>query len=537
GFDLQDKWQNDTRFRLLMALAGLFLLTLGVRLYQSLSLTTLTHDGSIAYCAAAGKQDELARVFTGEYPYGEWVPAAEWKQFIQADTPFCFAAISASLASYDIHPPFYFWWLHVFMLIFDTHAWTGPLLNTCFAVCSAIVLFFLARFCFKDTLLAAAAALIWFACPPAIAASQVARQYDLLTLLSLLLIWRIVRVADADKPPAWPEYGLILFLCVCGPLTHLHFGFAMMGCGVYLLLAWPRIGWKRLFPTLCSMGLGVILFYVLHPSILDSVERGKTQLQPFSQGALQTRFELIPQMLAQFWGLPIPFQILTWLFVIASVVFFLLHLIRQFYPSFLSKWPMPKAEFPLVFFFLWNLGFISALYLAFLSPGHAMGDRYLSLVWPFMACMCVVYLRYLPRNPEVAGLILGAALLLATYVNPIVSERVDLPQVDPVPHLEKADALLIDNPSRGYLLQLIHVLPEKKMAFVAYQKSILERPEAMLKQTFPMLCYYNLNAYGNTLDMHKQIIGILREHYYMQLKLRAAWSHGQMYFGVRKYKK
>jgi hypothetical protein len=115
------------------------------------------------------------------------------------------------------------------------------------------------------------------------------------------------------------------------------------------------------------------------------------------------------------------------------------------------------------------------------------------------------------------------------------NERITLDHVDPVPVIQKADAVLIDNPARGYLLQYVYVIPADKPMYAAYQNSIIQNPDSLMSRTFQTMAYHNLNAYGNTLEMHKEVVDILQEAYYLQRKRKVAWSFGQMYLCVRRF--
>jgi len=465
-------------------------------------------------------------------PHNGW----EWKQFLTIEQPFCFSTIATDLSRTDIHPPLYFWLLHIFLLLFGMHAWTGPLLNTCLAVGTAMALFFFARTCFSKTIPALAASVLWFACPTAISASQVARQYDLLTLLSVLLITQCVWVCRSGQVLSWRTGLAILVLCILGPMTHLHFGLVMAGCGVFMLLHLTGMGIKKFLAIIALMGLGVCLFYVIHPGILQSINQGKVQLQTYSVENLKDRFTVCWFALGQFFGIVVPFHALAYLFAIATVFLFVLSGLHRWGVVLLKKIDIRSSEYPALFYFIWNWGFNVALYLTFFSPFHAMGDRYLSLVWPFMACICVLFLRYVPQNSHLLMVVLAGILLFFSTLYPLNTERPFFPNADPMPDLQKHEALLVDTHSRGFMLQLIYAVPEDKMVFVGSQQEILANPDAVLSQPFKSFCYYNLNAYGNNHEQARQVIDILSQHYFIRNKLSKVWNHGQLLICARRFK-
>ena len=113
--------------RPLLLLLVVILLGAGVRLIGIATKARFTRDEAVSYLCAAGRQGESLLVIKHkDYPYGAWSKAARWKEFWKADKYFCFGLISSDLLQYDIHPPLYFWLLHIWTLIFGVHLWTGP---------------------------------------------------------------------------------------------------------------------------------------------------------------------------------------------------------------------------------------------------------------------------------------------------------------------------------------------------------------------------------------------------------------------------
>lgn len=60
-------------------------------------------------------------VLAEKNPIGAWVPASEWKKFLHIEQPFCFDEIAHALTRFDIHPPLYFWLLHLWALVVGMH--------------------------------------------------------------------------------------------------------------------------------------------------------------------------------------------------------------------------------------------------------------------------------------------------------------------------------------------------------------------------------------------------------------------------------
>ncbi len=118
---------------------------LGLRVAGVVSKSTLGHDEGISYLAAAGHQGQYNSIaYRMRHPAGNWVKASQWKKLLIPDKQFAFKEISDDLAQFDIHPPLYFWLLHIWSLLFGVHVRTGPLLNVVIFLVTALFLFRLA---------------------------------------------------------------------------------------------------------------------------------------------------------------------------------------------------------------------------------------------------------------------------------------------------------------------------------------------------------------------------------------------------------
>jgi hypothetical protein len=93
-----------TSFSCLIVLTGAFLQ--GV---LAATKTTITHDETISYLSAVGRQGDFERIFRDNvYPANHWATVGEWQAWFAIDTPFAFRQIGRDLAESDIHPPLYF---------------------------------------------------------------------------------------------------------------------------------------------------------------------------------------------------------------------------------------------------------------------------------------------------------------------------------------------------------------------------------------------------------------------------------------------
>ncbi|HSQ22497.1 MAG TPA: hypothetical protein VLQ52_06865, partial [Coriobacteriia bacterium] len=110
------------------------------------------HDESISYLAASGHQAEYHEYIDlgAMLVEPQWREAAFWQAFLQPEDPLVFGRIAQGLAEHDIHPPLYFWLLHLWILAFGVSAQAGPLLNVVLAAATTVSVFFLSRALFRD---------------------------------------------------------------------------------------------------------------------------------------------------------------------------------------------------------------------------------------------------------------------------------------------------------------------------------------------------------------------------------------------------
>lgn len=516
-------------------IALMLLVGAGERLRETFHLTTLTHDGSISYLAAAGKQDDFSKIFARpEYMYARWVTADRWKQLLIADQPFCFWKIQHGLKQHDIHPPMYFWLLHCWMLLFGTHAWTGPLLNQLIALGTGTILYFLFLQCFQNRLTALIAVCLWYVSPAVIALSLVARQYDLMTLFGLLLIWRTVWAAHHPTISRLKESVLIGFTCAAGLLTHFHFALVIAGCVLYLFIFVKESGWKTVSALCLAMVLGVVLFVVMYGDIQPTVARARLQAQAFNWEDFWNRVEKVWLTLSGYWGQSKVMSQAAKLFAIGALVLFCFQTLSLFKPSWTGRFAINPSLYPLGFFFVWTSVVTIALYLNFSSPGHAMTNRYLCLTWPFMAGLFVMLLRFIPQNKDELCIAAGITLLVVSIQTQLQyqTERPNTPNSDPVPIFQKAEGIIIDMAGRGYLFPAVYQLRDDQYVFVANQRHILENIDHLQAKTFSWIAYYNMNAYGNTVEMGQRIVDSLQRDYRFQVK-GTVWDTGPLLFGYK----
>ncbi|MEI6593914.1 MAG: glycosyltransferase family 39 protein, partial [Bacteroidota bacterium] len=145
-------------------------------------------DEIISFLCATGNADEYEAVLHKYTPYGKLTDAADWLKYTEITEPNCFNKIGKDLCSNDLHPPLYFWLLHLFVLKLGVHIFTGILLNLFLQLFSLFFIFKIASLIFADKNKGAFAALIWAISPACMMVSMNARPYELLELVSIIYL-------------------------------------------------------------------------------------------------------------------------------------------------------------------------------------------------------------------------------------------------------------------------------------------------------------------------------------------------------------
>ncbi|MEW6198920.1 MAG: glycosyltransferase family 39 protein [Planctomycetota bacterium] len=509
---------------------------------------TLNHDEAISYLCAAGKQGlyrEQSQAVTP--PFGTWARAAELKQFLHPDEPLCFGRIGHDLAATDIHPPLYFWLLHGWVLAVGVHTWSGPALNTLLAAAAAVALFGLACIVVRDRLAAAAVAAIWVVSPAVIDTCFEARHYDLLALCGVGFTWAALRCVEAParrrrphpdhgaqlghstgegessgeprlgRSFALPRWALahresvwLAVATLAGLLTHYHFVLLVAAAGAWLAVALRREP-RRLLPLAAAVLAGSLAFVAVHPHFLASVLRAREQAQGFDIADLLPRLEATLLTYSTFFisTASNAWLIHKYLFPLGVAALVVATLTAWFLLRRRSTASAPsrsrlgsegpgRSERTVVYFFLTMAGFNTALYLAGVSPQHAMGPQYLALVWPFLAFWPVLLLARLRPlvTPTLLLLCTAATATGAVGVQRQVARSAHAP--DPHRFLSTAPVVVVDNVARGVLPCIAWHLADDQPVLAAPEAWLLEHVDGWTTRLAPGAIYVGVASYGNT---------------------------------------
>jgi hypothetical protein len=372
---------------------------------------------------------------------------------------------------------------------------SGSLFNACIAVATTLVLAGFARWALGDHRAAAWVALLWAVSPHAVAEPLEARPYGLLALLSLVFIRLLVGLLERQRAGV-VHPALLAAVTAAGALTHFLFVVVAAGGAVFAaattLRRVPR-GAARLATVAGSLALGAALTWAAHPDFWLSIARQRSAALAFAAAEIPGR---LAQVAYTFGGFAahgaaaraiVACAALAVIGATAAVVFGA------------RRTRLSLRERTVLALLAWLATVIVALYLAQVSPWHAMGPRYLSVVWPLLAFVPVWLFRALP--PRAAGGVLAALCLVAAAGTGALVWRAHAARAAAPPQhalLAGADRVLVDSIARGVLPRVIPDLADASQVYAAPQAHMLAAPDEWAGAADVTSIYVSSGDYGNS---------------------------------------
>jgi hypothetical protein len=472
---------------------------------------TLSHDEAISYLSAAGKQGLYQeRAGAGAAPFGTLAHAAELKALMRPDEPLCLERIARDLAETDIHPPLYFWLLHLWVLITGVHLWSGPVLNVLIAGAAAAALYALACAVLRERLAAAVVAALWVTSPAVIEMAVEARQYDLLALSTIGFAWSLLRYVDGAEARRGRYLVFLTLATLAGLLTHYHFGL-LIAAGYLWLAVRLRHQPRRLLAGLAGMAAGVVAFVLIHPRFMASVLRARPQSAEPGELDVLGRLECLLETYSNFLTTTAHNAWLVHKYLLPASAAFVLGV-------GLCGWVMVRrsrvagyafGERSVVYFFLAMAGANAVLYLSGVSPRHAMAARYLAMIWPFLAFLPVLVVNRIsgPRTPLMLLLVAAMAGSDLAGVQRSVARWRALPE--PQRTFEQAPTVVIDNVARGVLLPIVWHVPDECPVLAAPESRLLEDDASRLAGLEAGTVVVTVALYDNTPATQEEFVQTL----------------------------
>lgn len=508
--------------------------------FQALSVQKISYDDGISYLAATGQQGAFHR----DNPSNQWVPAHTWQSYWKPDSFGVFRTIGNDLATYDIHPPLYFWLLHIWIHITGVTLYTGPLLNSLLLILTAILIFLGCKMLKCSYWTCAIMGVLWILNSTIISTATEIRPYSLLSLTAAFFVLCLIYFL---QKPSLQKSLLLGIATLTGILTHYHFGILLV---ILVILAVVHLikksDWKNLIYMSISLLSAGILFFAVHPHFYTSFSHQQNLWRAVNWAAIPS---CISHCLFTVIKTFIPYQLAYSISVfMVKYWWFLLILIVSFCILFFIKRKQLCTERSGFLFDIKTLPFITLLititaiwilYCSGMSPAHAMKTKYLMLVFPLifivMGQLINVIIKRWRIHPGIVFLLL--IIYQISYGSPLRLSFNNSIQKQKITVLKKIDdSVIIDTVGRGILPPVLwHVKPQI-MVYAASQKDILVQfPHLPDSDT---LIYISNLRYNNTIKKRLHILEKFKNHGYKIFKLNKDIAVGsELYTLIKSIKK
>lgn len=461
----------------IVAIVAVVALAITLHALEIAGLRRISHDDTISFLAATGHQGEYQRVVDeGVDPVARWVPASRWQAYTRIDRPLPLLTIAQDLGHHDIHPPVYFWLLHVWALLVGVQLWTGPALNLALHAITAVVLWRLARRVLGGPLAAWAVAGIWATLPAVVETAGSTRQYSLAGLWSVLVVSAFLRVRDGDgrgDAGPWHLIALAAWTAV-GMLTLYTFGVLIAGLGLVCAVDLLSVARRRsALQRLGAVAAGGMVFVAGQPWLREALARQRDQAEAFTVARMQLRARLLRDSLPSFAVANDGTSTAVGLLIVAVAL------------AVVAWFARPAAR-PIVWLAVWLPVFLSAAYLAALSPGASYEARYFSIALPWVAFLPVAVWPVVHARPLV---VIAAAVAFTSAAIVNLGVFIDAADEPPAATLDGPRPAVLDNLARGVLLRILWDAPPDLPVYAADQSTLLATTDLWLRCDAALPCH------------------------------------------------
>jgi hypothetical protein len=511
---------------------------IGLRLYAQHSSPNVQHDEAWSYASASGRlgpflaaMDEAgangqSATGQGASLTGRWVPAGEWQRFWTSEGLSDVEHIATDLSTFDVHPPLYFGLLHGWLLVAGESVGAGRALNLLFAAFTVLGIYGLARALGFISLEAALAALVWAVSPAVVGISAIARQYDLLALVTVLLVWGLVRAttpraggSGRERGPAWPGSVWLAAATAAALLTHYQAILLVAGAAVWAVAGVPRRGSDGVrrpwWQPLLGLAAGTVVAGLLAPGWRLAFTRERDKLDGFSTPTLLDKLDAIGATFARFLG--VPGLVLAVAAVVVLAILLVLLAVPRTRATFVARVRGARPGWwTLLFFLAVTAGGVCLQNLLFLSMPPRISARYLAMAWPFVAFVPLLVFGLWPR----ARYALTAALCLLVLLPTTLAAPLLYGGADrlPLQRLADADAVLVDNVGVGELPRFLWFVPGDAEVFAGTQEQFLADKPVWAEASLGEKAYYvSILRKGGVGWRRKRILHNLRKTHDVEL--------------------
>jgi hypothetical protein len=371
-----------------------------------------------------------------------------------------------------------------------------------------------------------------------------ARQYDLATLFAVLFAWITLNYAYERRYSGLKISAVLATVTAAGILSHYQFLLIVLPIGCLVLAATlVRRNIGTLAAGLASIVSGCLIAFVLHPRFYLSFQTARENAESLDVLGL---FHRIPVVLAGFGGFfTAILQRLTdaasilgsgdagdlgpkaliqvlgwteWALIGATALLLTLLVISAAVRVGKTRTRQDFREFffsPTGYALTFGMGMAGTIvlgYLTYLFPDHAMRERHLSIVWPFVALWLVFLLRFCgSRRLCIAILIVFMALSSVSFSAHV--HYVNSLRENPEELLITADRIVFDTVERGTLLPVMWHIPNDSFVYVDRQWNLPREAHSWMDRLDHDSLFVSVLRYGGTMEGREQILDLVRRKF------------------------
>lgn len=507
-------------------LPALLLVFVGAAIYapRLAAIGDISHDDGISLLAATCNQG----AFRASIPTDQWVKASEWQQYWQLKSFGCFGQISHDLAKTDIHPPLYFWLLHIWFFAFGVSASSGLMLNLLFLLITAATIFFTCRTLNVSASISFLTSLAWMVSLPSRVTVEAIRQYTLLTMLAVLLVFSAIKFLKSGRKR---DLAPIAVISTAGFLTSFLFVVPAMFVMLFSSAILIKCRRPKDMRTLLSLfAFSAAAFVAAFPEFASAIRNGREQFPELTLSSLVPRLEAIGTRPLEIFR-PLDARVSLSRGLSAGPVFdrsvefanllvaigVLILLVAAALKSFRSR-PIKREDLltagmlpTLVALTSWLA--VVGQYALHLAPAHAGAFYYIHFA---IAILFISFAQLLQRSglisPSLLKFLLSAAIaigILTTFASMSQSKK-DRRQLDQV---TAAQAIIMDTRGRGRVVPiLMHAESSAKVFVARNQAQLIDTMSAIASVEVDDLAYISYaRGSGNSKEKQGEIVALLSE--------------------------
>jgi hypothetical protein len=324
---------------------------------------------------------------------------------------------------------------------------------------------------------------------------------------------------------------LLTVSAAAGLLTQYYFAIILGGVLVAACLAMFRRDPARLNRVLGCLLAGVLIFVLLHPGFAESFRHAADNTSR-SDMPLRDRAAALALAAMKFflhwmgllhlqiqWHLRRPWFIAGG--IVAVVALACVRIFKR--PDALATAAAVRYRF-MVFMLAWTGGSLAVLSLAGITPAHATGGKYFSMLWMFVAFVVGLAIHRLRLAARMLAIPLLLILLVTGSVQFAYHDCIARPPRDAATLATSGERIVLDCTRRGVLPVLLWNVPDDTLVFAAEPDVLLAREKELLAGMTGPAVYLSVPPAG-TVEPDAQVAAMLAKH-------RQVADAGRDYSGV-----